>query len=86
MVGHVPTVHTCSFMCINHIDMTAHTQCFNELGALSVSAGIQTHAARVLAGRGNHSDTEVLEHLTRNHKMTTTALLDTETCNKTGHP
>ena len=28
VVGHVPTVHTCSFMCTNHIDMIAHTPAF----------------------------------------------------------
>ena len=25
VVGHVPMVHMCSFMCTNHIDMIAHT-------------------------------------------------------------
>ena len=34
---HVLTVHTCSFMCTGHTDLTAHTKPFNELGALSVS-------------------------------------------------
>ena len=28
VVGHIPMVHTCSLMCINHIDMTAHTSAF----------------------------------------------------------
>ena len=36
VVGHVPTVHTCSFMCTNHIDMIAHTQPFYELGSTPV--------------------------------------------------
>ena len=28
VVGHVPTDHTCSFMCTNHIDMTVHNPAF----------------------------------------------------------
>ena len=32
VVGHVPTVHTCSFMCTNHIDMIAHTPAFLQVG------------------------------------------------------
>ena len=32
VVGHVPTVHTCSFMCTNHIDMIAHTPAFLRVG------------------------------------------------------
>ena len=28
MVGHIPTVHTCSFMGTNHKDMTAHVPAF----------------------------------------------------------
>ena len=28
VVRHIPMVHTCSLMCTNHIDMTAHTQAF----------------------------------------------------------
>ena len=28
VVGHVPTVHICSFMCTSHIGMTAHTPAF----------------------------------------------------------
>ena len=32
VVGHVPTVHTCSFMCTNHIDMIAHTLAFLWVG------------------------------------------------------
>lgn len=50
-----------------HQDMTAHTQPFNKLGALGVSARIQTHAIQVLAGCNNHSATKapiVLHQLT----------------------
>ena len=32
VVGHVPTVHMCSFMCTNHIDMMAHTPAFLRVG------------------------------------------------------
>ena len=32
VVGHVPMVHTCSFMCTNHIDMIAHTLAFLRVG------------------------------------------------------
>ena len=33
VVGHILTVHTCSLMCTNHINMTAHTPVlFTELG------------------------------------------------------
>ena len=32
VVGHVPMVHTCSFMCTNHIDMIAHTPGFLPVG------------------------------------------------------
>ena len=32
VVGHVPKVHTCSFMCTNHINMTAHTLAFLPVG------------------------------------------------------
>ena len=39
VVGHVPMVHMCSFMCTNHIDMIAHTPAFNKLG--STLHGIQ---------------------------------------------
>ena len=38
VVGHVLTVHTCSFMCTNHIDMIAHTPAFfTSWGALPSS-------------------------------------------------
>ena len=38
VVGHVPMVHTCSFMCTNHIDMIAHTPgLFTSWGALPSS-------------------------------------------------
>ena len=37
VVGHVPTVHTCSFMCTNHIDMIAHTSAFYKWEALPSS-------------------------------------------------
>ena len=30
--GYVPMVHSCSFMCTNHIDMTAHTPAFLQVG------------------------------------------------------
>ena len=37
VVGHVLMVHTCSFMCTNHIDMIAHTpSLFYELGSTPV--------------------------------------------------
>ena len=32
VVGHVPMVHTCSFICNNHIDMIAHTPAFLWVG------------------------------------------------------
>ena len=32
MVGYVPTIHTFSFTCNNHIDMMVHTPAFYELG------------------------------------------------------
>ena len=32
VVGHVPMVHTCSFMCTNHADMIAHTLAFLWVG------------------------------------------------------
>ena len=32
VVGHVQTVHTCSFMCNNHIDIIAHTLAFLRVG------------------------------------------------------
>ena len=32
VVGHVPMVHTCSFMHTNHIDMIAHTPAFLQVG------------------------------------------------------
>ena len=32
VVGHVPTVHKCSFMCTNHIDMIAHISAFLRVG------------------------------------------------------
>ena len=28
VVGHIPTDHTCSFMCTSHIDMTVHNPAF----------------------------------------------------------
>ena len=36
VVVHVPMVHTCSFMCTNHIDMIATPQPFYELGSTPV--------------------------------------------------
>ena len=37
VVGHVLMVHTCSFICTNHIDMIAHTPAFfYELGSTPV--------------------------------------------------
>ena len=32
MVGHIQMVHTCSFLCPCHIDMTVHISAFYELG------------------------------------------------------
>ena len=32
VVGHVLMVHTCSFMCTNHIDMIAHPPAFLQVG------------------------------------------------------
>ena len=32
VVGHVLMVHTCSFMCTNHVDMIAHTPAFLQVG------------------------------------------------------
>ena len=37
VVGHVAMVHTCSFMCTNHIDMIAHTAAFLRVGEHSYS-------------------------------------------------
>ena len=51
VVGHVLVVHSCFFMCTS---LVVHTWPFYELGALSVSSGIRTHAAWVLARRGNY--------------------------------
>ena len=36
VVGHVLTVHTCSFMCTNHTDMIAHTPAFYKSGSTPV--------------------------------------------------
>ena len=36
VVGHVPMIHTCSFMCTNHIDMIAYTPAFYEFGSTPV--------------------------------------------------
>ena len=36
VVGYVLTVHTCSFVCTNHIDMIAHTPAFHELGSTPI--------------------------------------------------
>ena len=44
-VGYALVVQTCSFMYTNHIDMMAHAQPFNNLGTLSSSSRIRTHAA-----------------------------------------
>ena len=40
VVGYVPTVHTCSFMCTSHIDMIAHTPAFVRVGEHSPSSGL----------------------------------------------
>ena len=31
VVGHIPTYHTCSFMCTSHIDMTVHNPAFLQV-------------------------------------------------------
>ena len=55
-----PHIFICSFMCTHHIDMTAHTQSLHESGVPSVSTGIWTYAAQVLARHGNHLVTEAI--------------------------
>ena len=43
VVGHILMVHTCSLMCTNHIDMTAHTPAFfPELGTAHIYVGLST--------------------------------------------
>ena len=48
VVGHVLMVHTCSFMCTNHVDMIGHTQSFYGLGSTLV---IQTSIMQAEDGR-----------------------------------
>ena len=37
VAGHILIVHTCSLMCTNHIDMTAHTPAFfTKLGTTCI--------------------------------------------------
>ena len=45
VVGHVLMVHTCSFMCTNHIDMIAHTLAFLWVGEQSCHLDFH-HASR----------------------------------------
>ena len=48
VVGHIPMDHTCSSMCTNHRDMTAHTPDFlTELGTTGIYA---EHIVSQLAG------------------------------------
>ena len=46
VVGHVPTVHRCSFVCTYHIDMIVHTPAFLWVGKHSRHLDLH-HATRV---------------------------------------
>ena len=50
-VGHIPMVHTCSFMCTNHIDMIAHTLAFLQVGEYSHHPDFH-HTSSQLPGHG----------------------------------
>ena len=50
VVGHVPTVHMCSFMCTNNIDMIAHTPAILRVGEHSRHPDFHCASRRWLAG------------------------------------
>ena len=45
VVGHILMVHTCSYMCTNHIDIIAHTPAFLQVGDHSCHPNFH-HASR----------------------------------------
>ena len=53
MVGHVLIVHTCSFMCTNHIGMIVHTQAFEQVAYHSGQVVVHTLPKGVTGLSGN---------------------------------
>ena len=50
VVGHVQTVHICSFMCTNHTDVIAHTLAFLRVGEHSGMLAFLTCVGTVPSG------------------------------------